>query len=64
VLGPPINCEHKRKEARALSVKAHEREAQRDYDAALNFYRQSLALYNDEAVETAYYTLLAITGPQ
>jgi tetratricopeptide (TPR) repeat protein len=59
----PTNPEADRVKAMELHAMARKLEKQRDYEAALKYYRQSLALYEDETVKVAYFNLLATIGP-
>jgi tetratricopeptide (TPR) repeat protein len=56
--------EEKRKKAAELYAEALEREAQGDYEGAIESYRQSLQLYEDETVKAAFFKLVATVGPQ
>ena len=59
----PVNPEADLAKARKLYVKARKKEKQGDYEAAGQYYRQSLTLYEDETVKAAYLNLLATIGP-
>jgi tetratricopeptide (TPR) repeat protein len=59
----PTNSEADRAKAKEFYDMARKMEKQRDYEAAREYYRQSLALYEDETVKAAYFNLLATIGP-
>ena len=59
----PTNSEADRVRAMELYSMALELEKQRNYEDAMEYYRQSLALYEDETVRAAYFNLLATIGP-
>lgn len=59
----PTISETDRNKAMELYVTARKLEKERDYEAAIKCYRQSLALYEDENVKVAYFNLLATIGP-
>lgn len=59
----PKNAKAKRVKAKELYALARKMEEQGDYDAAREYYLQSLALYEDETVKKAYFKLLATIGP-
>lgn len=52
-----------RERARELAAMARQFEKQGDYQTAREHYRKSLALYEDQEVKAAYFTLLATMGP-
>ncbi len=59
----PVNTEADRVKAMELYSMALRLEEQRDYETAMEYYRQSLALHEDETVRAAYFNLLATIGP-
>ncbi len=59
----PVNTEADRVKAMKLYSMALRLEEQRDYETAMEYYRQSLALHEDETVRAAYFNLLATIGP-
>lgn len=59
----PANSEADRVKAMELYSVARTLEEQRDYETAIEYYRQSLALHEDETVRAAYFNLLATIGP-
>lgn len=59
----PTNSEADRAKAKQFYDMARKMEKQRDYEAAREYYRQSLAFYEDETVKAAYFNLLATIGP-
>lgn len=59
----PKNAEAKRAKAKELYALARKMEKQGDYDAAREYYLESLDLYEDETVKEAYFKLLATIGP-
>ena len=63
MVNQPTNSEADRAKAKELYAMARKMEEQRDYEAAREYYRQSLALYEDEIVKAAYFNLLATIGP-
>jgi tetratricopeptide (TPR) repeat protein len=50
-------------EAVELYKKALILEKRNDYSGARKYYEQSLDLYDDEEVQTAYLRLLSVIGP-
>ncbi len=55
--------EEDRIKAAELYAVARKLEVERDYDGAIRNYEQSLQLYEEEEVKTAYFELLATIGP-
>ncbi|MEM7427267.1 MAG: tetratricopeptide repeat protein [Pseudomonadota bacterium] len=55
--------EHDRREAQRFYRKAKESEKLRDYDSALEYYRKSISLHDDEKVREEYLRLLSEIGP-
>ncbi|MCD4848207.1 MAG: hypothetical protein K8R76_08455, partial [Candidatus Aegiribacteria sp.] len=59
----PNNSDADQVKAMEFYSMARKLEEQRDYETALEYYRQSLVLYEDETVRAAYFNLLATIGP-
>jgi hypothetical protein len=61
---PATNSEENRIKAAELYEEGRKLEAQQDYIGAMKSYEQSLNLYEDPLVETAYFKMLATIGPE
>jgi tetratricopeptide (TPR) repeat protein len=59
----PVNPEADRRRAAELYATAQKLQAEGEFRAALETYKESLRLYNDEVVLAAYLKLLSGVGP-
>lgn len=60
----PPEAGPERARARELYAMAMEMEKDSNYEAAMDYYRRSLALCEDETVKAAYFNLMTAIGPQ